>query len=231
MDYALLRIAITCGGGFHKAQNPVYWNQDPRKHLKDSGEGAMMEDTALVLKARGGDFGAFEALYNKYRSQVYRTAVGLVRDPSAAEEVLQDCFLRVHANLGKLDGERGLAPWLHRVTVNLCYTYLSRHKRPSESLDDLAEVLPCNPSATPERNLMRTEMESAIRDGIESLDFAHRTVVVLYYLQGFSVEEIAYTLRCPVGTVKSRLFYARDALRMRLSPYRADVGIPAAAAA
>jgi RNA polymerase sigma-70 factor (ECF subfamily) len=191
----------------------------------------MMEDTALVLRSRGGDLMAFEALYNKYRNQVYRTAVGLVREPAAAEEILQDCFLRVHANLGKLDGERGLAPWLHRVTVNLCYTYLARHKKQADSLDDLAEVLPCNPSTTPERSLMRTELESAIRDGIDSLEFSHRTVVVLYYLQGFSVEEIAYTLQCPVGTVKSRLFYARDALRSRLSPYRTEVGLPAAVAA
>jgi RNA polymerase sigma-70 factor (ECF subfamily) len=190
-----------------------------------------MEDTALVLRARGGDLTAFEALYNKYKNQVYRTAMGLVRDAPAAAEIVQDCFLRVHANLYKLDGERGLAPWLHRVTVNLCYTYLSRHKKQTDSLDDLAEVLPCGASATPERSLIRTEMETAIRDGIESLDFAHRTVVVLYYLQGFSVEEIAYTLRCPVGTVKSRLFYARDALRARLSPYRTEVGLPAAAAA
>jgi len=190
----------------------------------------MTEDTALVLRARGGDLTAFEALYAKYKNQVYHTAMGLVRDPAAAEEILQDCFLRVHSNLGKLDGERGLAPWLHRVTVNLCYTYLARHKRQTESLDDLAEVLPCSPAMAPERNLLRTELNSAIRDGIDSLDFAQRTVVVLYYMQGLSVEEIADTLRCPVGTVKSRLFYARDTLRARLSPYRAEAGLAAAAA-
>jgi len=191
----------------------------------------MTGDTALVLRARRGDLGAFESLYNKYKTQVYRTALGLVRDSVVAEEVLQDCFLRVHANLHKLDGERGLAPWLHRVTVNLCYTHLTRNKRQDESLDDLAEVLPTSSAAMPERNLMQTELRAAIQEGVDSLEYSHRAVVILYYLQGFSLEEIAYTLRCPVGTVKSRLFYAREMLRERLAQYRPEAGIPVHAAA
>lgn len=191
----------------------------------------MTEDSMLILKVRQGDMAAFEAIYNKYRTQVYRTAMGLVRNADVADEIVQDCFLRVHANLHKLDGERGLAPWLHRVTVNLCYSYLARSRTNTDYLDDVAEALPCGSASGPEGHTLRAELQAAIQEGIDSLEFTHKAVVVLYYLQGFSVEEIAYTLRCPVGTVKSRLFYARAALRAHLSPYYAAEPTPASAAA
>ncbi len=191
----------------------------------------MREDTALILRARNGDLRAFEALYRKYKAQVYRTALGLVRDPFVAEEVLQDCFLRVHANLHKLDGDRGLSPWLYRVTVNLCYTYLMRRKTHSESLDALSEVLPSSASQMPERTLMRGELAAAVHNGIDSLPLPHRTAVILYYLQGLSVEEVASAMQCPVGTVKSRLFYARQTLRKRLAPLQAERGAEAPIAA
>ncbi len=193
----------------------------------------MTEDSVLILKARQGDITAFEAIYNKYKTQVYRTAMGLVRNADVADEILQDCFVRVHANLDKLDGERGLAPWLHRVTVNLCYTYLARNRTNAECLDDLAEALPCGPTSSPEGLTLRAELQAAIQEGLDRLEFAHKTVVVLYYLQGLTVEEIAYTLQCPVGTVKSRLFYAREALRAHLAPYYAaePMGTRAVAAA
>lgn len=191
----------------------------------------MTEDSALILKAQQGDIAAFEAIYNKYKAQVYRTAIGLVRNADVADEIVQDCFVRVHANLHKLDGERGLAPWLHRVTVNLCYTYLARNRTNTDCLDDLAEVLPCGPTSSPEGLTLHAELRVAIREGIDRLEFAHKTVVILYYLQGFTVEEIAYTLQCPVGTVKSRLFYAREALRAHLAPYYAATPAEACAPA
>ena len=191
----------------------------------------MTEDTALIQRARDGDLRAFESLYDKYRAQVYRTAMGLVRDPFVAEEMLQDCFLRVHSNLHKLDGDRGLSPWLYRVTVNLCYTYLMRRKTHNESLDDLVEVLPTSAAQMPERKLIRSELQATVQDGIDSLPLPHRTVVILYYLQGLSVEEIASAMQCPVGTVKSRLFYARRALRKRLAPLQAERGVETPVAA
>lgn len=187
----------------------------------------MTEDSVLILRARQGDMAAFEAIYNKYRAQVYRTAVGLVRNADVADEITQDCFVRVHANLHKLDGERGLAPWLHRVTVNLCYSHLTRNRTNTSCLDEMAEALPCGTGYSPERHALHAELRAAIQEGIESLEFAHKAVVILYYLQGFTVEEIAYTLQCPVGTVKSRLFYAREALRAHLAPYHAAEPIPA----
>lgn len=193
----------------------------------------MTEDSALILKARQGDIVAFEAIYDKYKAQVYRTAMGLVRNADVADEIVQDCFVRVHANLHKLDGERGLAPWLHRVTVNLCYTHLAKNRANTDCLDDLAEALPCGPTSSPEGLTLRAELHAAIQEGIDSLEFTHKAVVILYYLQGFTVEEIAYTLQCPVGTVKSRLFYARETLRAHLAPYYAaePAGARATAAA
>jgi len=94
------------------------------------------EDTRLIAQIRGGNLRAFEHLYDKYKGQVYRTALAITRDGCVAEDILQDCFLRVHAHVATLDGEKTIAPWLYRVTVNLSYNWLAKRRRIVASLDD-----------------------------------------------------------------------------------------------
>jgi RNA polymerase sigma-70 factor (ECF subfamily) len=179
-------------------------------------------DHEIISQAQAGDLRAFETLYRKYERQVYRTAFAIVGNSQTAEEVLQDCFLRAYKHLHRLNGEPSISPWLHRVAVNLCYSrlrrdYLSQVMIPLESLSN--RLFPSlDPS--PEESTQHSEVSAAIQSGIAALDVKHRSVVVLYYLQEFSLEEVAYILDCPVGTVKSRLHYARRELSQRLTSLR-----------
>jgi len=171
------------------------------------------DDDQLITQIRGGDLKALEMLYDKYKEQIYRTALAITRDQQAAEDILQDCFLRLHANVNRLDGSVPIAPWLYRVTVNLSYNWHAKGRRWVHSLEELLENLVSSPQASPERQAERMELKDIVQKAIDTLSFGQRAVVVLFYLGGFSLEEIAYILDCPVGTVKSRLHYARRNLR------------------
>lgn len=176
----------------------------------------MIEDGQLIEQIRRGDLAAFETLYDKYKGHVYRTALAITNDAAAAEDLLQDCFLRLHANVDRLDGSTPISPWLHRVTVNLAYNFVARRKRSLGALETLWESFTGGAGASPERVAEHSELRNIVDAAIEQLSFEHRVVVILFYLSEFSVEEIAYILDCPIGTVKSRLHYARNKLRTQL---------------
>jgi RNA polymerase sigma-70 factor (ECF subfamily) len=176
-------------------------------------------DSEIIAQAQAGDLRAFETLYRKHEHQVYRTALAILGDSQTAEEVLQDCFLRAYKHLHRLNGEPSVSPWLHRVAVNLCYSHLRRNylSQVTVSLENLTNCLFPSLGPSPEESTQDSEISAVIRSGIAALDLKHRSVVVLYYLQEFSLEEVAYILDCPVGTVKSRLHYARQELSRRLT--------------
>ena len=179
-------------------------------------------DAELITQAQAGNLVAFELLYRKHERQVYRTALAILGNTQAAEEVLQDCFLRTYKHLLRLNGDPSISPWLHRVAINLCYSRL-RHNyltRITVSLESLSSSLFPAPGPSPEESTCQTELQTAIQRGIASLSLSHRAVIVLHYLQGFSLEEIAYILDCPIGTVKSRLFHARRMLSRHLASLR-----------
>jgi len=177
---------------------------------------SLSEDGRLISQIRQGNILALKALYEKYKGQVYRTALAVTRDRGAAEDILQDCFLKVYTYIDKLDGSLPLSPWLHRVTVNLSYNWANKRRRWLQPLEEVIEHLTASPRTLPESTLERGELQCTIQTAIASLSFEHRVVVVLFYLNGFSLNEIAYVLDCPVGTVKSRLHYARRNLRRKL---------------
>lgn len=176
----------------------------------------MLDDGELVSRIQDGDLDAFESLYHKYKGQLYRTALAITSDPGAAEEILQDCFLRVYDHIDSVDGCSSLRPWLHRIIVNLSYNWAARKRLRLISLEDVFERFLIVPHSSPERAFERQELLQVVYEAIRSLSMPQRAVVVLFYLQGFSLAEIAYVLDCPVGTVKSRLYHARKALRERL---------------
>ena len=170
-------------------------------------------DELLITQIRGGDIKALETLYDKYKTQIYRTALAVTRDQLAAEDILQDTFLRLHANVHRLDGSVPIAPWLHRVTVNLSYNWHARDRRWVHSLEGVIENLVGSGQRSLYRQAEHAELQDVVHKAISTLSFNQRVVVVLFYLGSFSLEEIAYILDCPVGTVKSRLHYARHNLR------------------
>ncbi len=175
-------------------------------------------DRDLIVRLQNADLVALGELFERYRTRVYRTALAIVRDQAAAEDILQDCFLKVYANAQRIDIDRPLAPWLYRVTVNLSYTWLSRGKNWRTSLDNVVGHLASPMRHAPDHVTEQTEMRQNVRKAIGALSLDQRVVIVLYYLNNLGLQEIAEILDLPVGTVKSRLYYARENLRAQLGP-------------
>lgn len=169
--------------------------------------------STLVLKMQAGDLEALGQLYDMYRLPVYRTALAITRDPDAAEDILQEAFLRLHTYAHRINPALPLAPWLYRIAVNLSYTWVTRRNRWRAPLEDFIDSLigPAkeNPEPMAEQNDATRHMQAAIA----TLPINQRVVVVLYYLNELSLQEIADILECPTGTVKSRLHYGRENLR------------------
>jgi RNA polymerase sigma-70 factor (ECF subfamily) len=175
-----------------------------------------LSDSDLIERLRQDDLDALGVLFERYRDRVFRTALVIVRDPAVAEDILQDCFLKVYANAQRIDTERPLAPWLYRVTVNLSYTWLSRGKNRRTSIETVVDMLVSPMKQAPDRLTEQTELRQNVRKAISDLSIDQRVVVVLYYLNGLNLQDIAEILDLPIGTVKSRLYYARENLRGKL---------------
>ena len=173
-------------------------------------------DQELIIRLQADDLDALGDLYNLYRHQIYRTALAITHNTSAAEDILQECFLRVYKYADRIDADLPLAPWLYRVTVNLSYTWTKRNKRYRISLDGFIDRLVSPATHTPESSTEHSELQEKLQEAINSLPFGQRAVVVLHYLNGMSLKEIAEILDCPEGTVKSRLYHARESLREKL---------------
>jgi RNA polymerase sigma-70 factor (ECF subfamily) len=173
-------------------------------------------DGQLVAQLQAGDLGALGVLYERYKTRVYRTGLAITRDTAAAEDLLQDTFLRLHRYAKRIDTSLPLAPWLYRVTVNLAYTRESRRKRWQMPLDSVLERMVSSERFDPEWHVEMNDLQNKVMDAIASLNFNQRIVVILYYLNSLSVKEIAYIMDCPVGTVKSRLHYGRENLFHKL---------------
>jgi RNA polymerase sigma-70 factor (ECF subfamily) len=177
----------------------------------------MSEDAELVSRIRCGDLDAFESLYHKYKRPLFRTALAITGNEGAAEEMLQDCFVRAYRAMGRVDAAPSLSPWLHRIVLNLSYNWTNRNRHWPLALDTLVDGPAAGSATSPEGTAEGNVLRAAVQDAIASLSLKHRAAVVLFYLQGFSLPEIAYILDCPVGTVKSRLHYACRALHKKLS--------------
>jgi RNA polymerase sigma-70 factor (ECF subfamily) len=184
------------------------------------------QDGKLISQIRQGDLRALGVLYDRYKAQVFRTALAITRDSSTAEDILQESFMRFYANIDRLDESRPLAPWLYRVVVNLSYNWVTRRGRWLAPLEHAIDLLRSDPKTSPEKVVERNELQQIVREALDSINFEHRVVLVLFYLGGFSLKEVAYILDLPEGTVKSRLHYGRERLRVRLErDSRMSVGV------
>lgn len=173
-------------------------------------------DRELIESLQRGDLDALGALYDRHHKRVFRTALGITNDWEAASDLLQDVFLRVYRFAGHIDPDRPLEPWLYRVTANLSYTWLKKEKRWYRYLLEFGEWFHRDGRPGPQRQVELDEQATRVREAVSSLPFSQRVVVVLFYLNDLSVEQIAEILEIPEGTVKSRLHYARNTLRKRL---------------
>lgn len=177
-----------------------------------------LSDAHLIERIRENDLDALGNLFDRYYAQVYRSAIVITQDNAAAEDIAQECFLKIHRYAHRIDTNLPLIPWLYRVTVNLSYTWVTRQKRRSISLEGLVDRLISPNWLSPDHLAEHNETQRQVRDAIGELNLNQRVVVALHYLSGLSLEEIADVLDCPLGTVKSRLHYARENLRHQLEP-------------
>jgi len=180
-------------------------------------------DSDLIRALSSGSLEALGVLYDRYQRMVYRTALAITGDPDAAADLLQDVFLRLHRFVDRVDTARPLEPWLYRVTANLSYTWVKRHNRWVRSLEDVAEWLTGGKKNTPSYQAEADETWGQVRQAILTLPLPQRVVVVLYYINDLSLQEISEILDIPVGTVKSRLHYGRQALKDQLGLLRGEI--------
>jgi RNA polymerase sigma-70 factor (ECF subfamily) len=176
-----------------------------------------VSDHELVEKIQQGSLDALGVVYDRHRQLVYRTALAICNDPEAAADLLQDVFLRLYRFAHRIDLNRPLEPWLYRVTANLSYTWVKRHHRWSRPLEDFAEWLAGSKKHSPQQLAEIGEETLRVQQAVAGLPLPQRIVVVLYYINDLSLQEIAEILDIPEGTVKSRLHYGRLALKSHLN--------------
>ncbi|MFN8595144.1 MAG: RNA polymerase sigma factor [Anaerolineae bacterium] len=184
-------------------------------------------DAQLIQRLCDGDLSALGSLYDRYRLLVFHTALAITRDRQSAEDILQECFLKLNTYARRIDLNLPLEPWLYRVTVNLAYTWVSRRSRWLTSIEAVIDRLVAPARTNSEYQAELSELQTVIQQSIDELPSAQRLTVILYYLNDLSLKEISYVLDCPVGTVKSRLHYGREHLKHCLEAYRPTMLKPA----
>jgi len=178
-------------------------------------------DRDLILELQAGELDALGDMYDRHRHLVYRTALAITCDPDMASDLLQEVFLRLHRFAERIDPSRPLQPWLYRMTVNLSYTWIKRKSRWMRYINEMAErIITERRPASPHNIAERDESWRWVRQAILALPVQQRMVVVLYYINDLSLKEIAEILEIPVGTVKSRLHYARRVLKKQLGIHK-----------
>ena len=178
-------------------------------------------DRDLIERLCSGDLSALGTLYDRYRLLVFHTALAITRDRQPAEDILQECFLKLNTYAPRIDVTLPLEPWLYRVTVNLAYTWITRRSRWVTSLESVLDRLVSPARMSTEHHAELSELHTVLQQAIETMPGPQRMTVVLYYLNDLSLKEISYILDCPVGTVKSRLHYGREHLKKHLESYQA----------
>ena len=183
-------------------------------------------DQQLVLRAQRGDKRAFELLVLKYQRKLGRLLSRWVRDPAEVEDVTQEAFIKAYRALPSFRGDSAFYTWLYRIGINTAKNYLVAMGRraptttefdseDAENFEDGDQLRDVN---TPENELMSKQIAQTVNDTMEALPEELRTAIVLREIDGLSYEEIATVMNCPIGTVRSRIFRARETIAERLRP-------------
>jgi len=192
--------------------------------------GDSMTDTELVARVQQGDKSAFDLLVLRYQHRIIKLVGRYVREPADAQDVAQDAFIKAYRALPNFRGESAFYTWLYRIAINTAKNYLvAAARRPSDidlgsnedgeqfEIEDLKSTL-----ETPERLLLTDEIRETVIEAIDKLPEDLRTAILLREVDGMSYEEIATVMACPIGTVRSRIFRAREAIDLKLKPLLED---------
>ena len=183
-------------------------------------------DRQLVERAQRGDKHAFELLVSKYQRKLARLLARFVRDPVEVEDVAQEAFIKAYRALPSFRGDSAFYTWLYRIGINTAKNYLVAKGRraptttefnseDAESFEDGEQLRDIN---TPESMMMSKEIARTVNDTLEQLPEELRDAITLRELEGLSYEDIATIMNCPIGTVRSRIFRAREAIAEQLRP-------------
>ncbi len=183
-------------------------------------------DHQLVERAQRGDKHAFELLVIKYQRKLARLLSRFIRDPGEVEDVTQEAFIKAYRALPTFRGESAFYTWLYRIGVNTAKNYLvaMRRRAPTmtevnnEEAEDIEEGQQLKDMNTPENELMSRQVAETVNLTLQELPEELRTAITLREIEGLSYEEVAQVMNCPIGTVRSRIFRAREAIAERLRP-------------
>jgi len=187
--------------------------------------GNKADDQLLVERAQNGDKRAFDLLVLKYQHKIAKLIMRYVRDPAEALDVSQEAFIKTYRALPNFRGDSAFYTWLYRIAINTAKNHLvAMKRRPIDFEVDLQDPESYDMNArlqdndTPDRVAQREELREAVEEAIAALPAELREAIVLREIEGLSYEEIATAMECPVGTVRSRIFRAREAIDGRIGP-------------
>jgi len=188
---------------------------------------AAAEDRELVRKAKTGDMDAYDQLVRRYQERIYGTIYHMTSNHEDANDLAQETFVKAYSALKNFKGDSSFFTWVYRIAVNKTINFLKQRKNRSFlSLNDLdhnvehdQELVELVSQDTPRRDAGLTELAEKLNEAMQKLSEDHRMVVTLHDVQGLSHEEIGKIMECNTGTVRSRLFYARQQLQAYLSDY------------
>jgi RNA polymerase sigma-70 factor (ECF subfamily) len=182
-------------------------------------------DHELVKRVQRGDSAAFDLLVRKYQHRIAGLIGRYISDWSECQDVAQETYLRAYRALGNFRGDAQFYTWLHRIAVNTAKNHLVAHNRrpPTDDIDiadaeQYASGMRLRDNDTPERELMRQQLEQTVMRAVEALPEELRVAITLREVDGLSYEEIAKKMDCPIGTVRSRIFRAREAIDLEMQP-------------
>ena len=188
---------------------------------------AQVEEVELVRRARKGDLAAYDDLVRRYQERIYATIYHMTANHEDANDLAQEAFIKAFQALRSFKGGSSFYTWVYRIAVNKTINFLKQRKNKAQmSLDDLdlnaehdPDLVALISDKTPRREVNLAELQEKLNAAMQKLSEPHRLVVTLHDVQGLSHEEIAEIMGCNIGTVRSRLFYARQQLQAYLSDY------------
>lgn len=187
--------------------------------------GGKPSDLELVKRVQAGEKQAFDLLVRKYQHKIINLVSRYVHDPHTAMDVSQEAFIKAYKGLARFRGDSAFYTWLYRIAINTAKNYLVAQGRRTPTTDVDAQEAEqfggesaLKEYATPEHQVLTEEIQQTVFDAIEALPEDLRTAITLRELEGLSYEEIAEAMDCPIGTVRSRIFRAREAIDKQLRP-------------
>ena len=192
-------------------------------------EHSELGDDVLVRRAQKGSMEAFEVLVGRHRDKIYARAFSMMRNEDEAVDLSQEAWVKGWQRLKQFQGESSFVTWMTRIVINLCLDQLRKQKRQrAESIEQLEEDLGGverqMPTVTvnPTEGLERSELRRRIDDALGKLSYEHRTVLILHEFEDLEYKEIAKRMECSIGTVMSRLFYARRKMATLMAGYKRE---------